>query len=96
LELVAKMRGLMGSSAIILQFYSFKYISIADSTVICFATPVFVTLAAHVCLGEKSGIIPVIAGVVVLLGVGVIARPPLITGEEEFNNDNLVCHYNRI
>jgi len=62
----------------------------ADSMVISFSTPVFVTLVAHLFLGEKCGILPVVSGVVVLLGVGVITRPPLLTGNEAFDSDNLV------
>jgi drug/metabolite transporter (DMT)-like permease len=73
-----------------MQFYSLKYINLADSMVISFSTPVFVTLVAHLFLGEKCGIIPLISGIIVLGGVGVITRPPMLTGQEEFDMNNLV------
>ncbi|ODN00876.1 Solute carrier family 35 member G1 [Orchesella cincta] len=83
-------RGVTGASAVTLQFYSLQFISMADSSVIAFSTPVFVSLASHVFLGEKSGFVPVISGVITLLGVGVITRPPLFTGESEFDRETLI------
>ncbi|CAL8125727.1 unnamed protein product [Orchesella dallaii] len=84
------LRGLTGASAVVLQFYSLQFISMADSSVIAFSTPVFVSLASHVILGEKSGFVPVISGIITLFGVGVITRPPMLTGGKEFDKDTLI------
>ncbi len=63
----------------------------ADSTVIAFSSPVFVVIVAWICLGEKCGVIPILCSFSVLIGVGIITRPPWITGEKEFDTELLVC-----
>lgn len=49
-----------------------------------------VTLLAHITLGEKCGFLPIFAGILSLLGVLIISRPPLLTGEDTFNADTLL------
>ena len=71
-------------------FTSIQKLSLADALSINSCRPVFVTFVAHLALGEPCGIFPVFAAIVSILGVGVIARPPLITGEESFNKETLV------
>ncbi|XP_021944944.2 solute carrier family 35 member G1 isoform X1 [Folsomia candida] len=77
-------RWLFGTTAILLQFLSLQYISVADSLVITVITPVFVTLVAHKVLGEKCGFIPILCAIVTVLGVGVMTRPSIFTGQKEF------------
>lgn len=62
----------------------------ADTAVISFSTPVFVTLIAHVVLGEKCGIIPILTAVSTVFGVAVMTRPPILTGQAEYNSETLV------
>lgn len=83
-------RGLVGSSADIFQYYSLKYLPLADSTVISFSTPIFVCIVAHFVLGEKCGVVPIFTALLTLCGVIVISKPPILTGEEEMNNTVLV------
>jgi drug/metabolite transporter (DMT)-like permease len=62
----------------------------ADSTVITFSAPVFVVVVAWIFLREKCGFIPFLTALFVLVGVGIIVRPPWITGEKEFDRKLLV------
>lgn len=81
---------MVGCSADIFQYYSLKYLPLADSTVISFSTPIFVCIVAHFVLKEKCGVVPIITAVITLCGVIVIAKPPILTGEEEMSNNVLV------
>lgn len=83
-------RGVLGGSALILLFYSIKSLSLADALVISSCRPVFVTFMAHVFLGEPCGIFPVFAATLTILGVGVIARPPILTGAEAVDTETMV------
>jgi len=66
-------------------------LTVADALVITACVPVFVAIVAHWLLGEKSGIFPIVAALLTILGVGIIARPPMLMGTEEFNSETLVC-----
>jgi uncharacterized membrane protein len=83
-------RAFVGCIAVIAHFYAIQYMTVADAMVIGSCSPVFVTFVAHLFLGEKCGIFPVVAGLLTIVGVAVIARPPMLTGEEEFDTDTLV------
>ncbi|OXA51262.1 hypothetical protein Fcan01_14188 [Folsomia candida] len=75
---------------VLLVFYSLRYITIADSSVISFSTPVWVTLLAHVTLGEACSVMTILAGVLSLAGVLIISRPPMLTGQESWDGDTLI------
>lgn len=64
-----------------------------DALVISSSTPVFVTLFAHYFLGEKCGVIPILSAVMTVFGVIVIAKPPHIFDNEEFDRKTMVCKY---
>jgi hypothetical protein len=49
---------------------------------------------AHFFLGERCGVIPIIVSLTTIIGVGVVAKPPLITGQDSFDNDKLVKEKN--
>jgi drug/metabolite transporter (DMT)-like permease len=66
-----------------------KYLSVADATVITHSQACFVLLVAHLVLGEKCGLIPTICGLGIIAGIFIIARPPLLTGNAEFDADTL-------
>jgi drug/metabolite transporter (DMT)-like permease len=83
-------RSILGFVAVILHFYAIQRLTVADAMIIGSCSPVFVTLVAHVFLGEKCGVFPIVAAVLTMLGVGVIARPPLLTGAQEYDTDILV------
>ncbi|ODN00885.1 Solute carrier family 35 member G1 [Orchesella cincta] len=84
------LRSAFGSTALFLHFYALKRIDVADVLVIGSCQPVFVTLAAYFFLGESCGVFPVFTALLTILGVGVISRPPILTGEEAFDNNALI------
>lgn len=92
-ELIAilkQVRGTLGGTALILLFYSIQNLSLADALVISSCRPVFVTVVAHVFLGEPCGIFPAFAALLSVVGVGFITRPPVLTGDDHFNEDTVV------
>ncbi|CAL8110017.1 unnamed protein product [Orchesella dallaii] len=88
--LVIFVRAFCGCTAVILQFYALNYIEIGDVTVISFTTPVFVSILAYFFLGEKLGIVPVLIALITLIGIGIITRPPILSGSQEFDPFNLI------
>lgn len=58
--------------------------------VITSSTSVFVTLLAHCFIGEKCAIVPILTAILTMAGVIVISRPPMLTGEEQFDTNILV------
>ncbi len=85
-----QVRAIVGFIASFLNFYALQLIPLADTRVIGSAKPVFVIFAARIFLGEPIGIFPVCAAMMTAAGVGIIARPPILTGEEKFEMDALV------
>jgi len=75
---------------VILRYFALEYLSIGDTAVITYATPILVTVLAHFCLGEKAGIVPFIAAFITFGGVIAMTRPPFLTGQESFDQENLV------
>lgn len=67
--------------------------TVADVAVINSCKPIFVTVAAFLFLGETCGFFPVILALLTMVGVVVITRPPLLTGEEEFDKGTLVYKF---
>ncbi|KAL7857545.1 hypothetical protein SRHO_G00164440 [Serrasalmus rhombeus] len=76
------LRGVLGSSAMILLYYAVFQMPLADATVIMFSNPVFTALLAWVFLKERCTIWDVIFTVFTLTGVILIARPPFMFGRE--------------
>ncbi|CAL8087961.1 unnamed protein product [Orchesella dallaii] len=91
--LVIFVRAFCGCTAVILQFYALNYIEIGDVTVISFTTPVFVSILAYFFLGEKLGVVPVLIALITLIGIGIITRPPILSGSQEFDPLNLVRNF---
>ncbi|XP_021958875.2 solute carrier family 35 member G1 isoform X2 [Folsomia candida] len=73
------LQGISGCSSIIFRFYSLEYITLADASVVSFSSPVLVAILAHFCLGEKCSVVSICVAILTVLGVMVIARPPLLT-----------------
>lgn len=82
----------MGFSAIICYFHAVKYIPVGDVSVIGSMQMVTVALCAHVTLGEKCGVVPALAAVVTLAGIAFIAKPPILTGQDEYDVNTLVLN----
>ncbi|CAG7677730.1 unnamed protein product [Allacma fusca] len=76
------LRSFFGCSAVLLQYYSLKYMSLADSSTVAYSSPVFVSILAYFFLGEPFGIFSFLSTLIALAGVACITRPPFITGEK--------------
>ncbi|OXA52147.1 hypothetical protein Fcan01_13029, partial [Folsomia candida] len=83
-------RSILTCNALLLHFYSLKNLDMGDALVISSSTPVFVTLFAHYFLGEKCGVIPILSAVMTVFGVIVIAKPPHIFDNEEFDRKTMI------
>ena len=79
-RLMLILRGILGSTSLMLQFYAFRHMPLADASVIVFSVPVYVAIFAKIFLGEPCGLFHGILVVLTLAGVTLIARPPLIFG----------------
>ncbi|XP_050755093.1 solute carrier family 35 member G1 [Gymnogyps californianus] len=73
-------RGFLGSSAMILLYYAFQVMPLADATVITFSSPVFTSLLAWIFLKEKYSIWDLLFTLFAITGVVLIARPPFLFG----------------
>nr|XP_060622813.1 solute carrier family 35 member G1 [Anolis sagrei ordinatus] len=73
-------RGLLGSSAMILVYYAFQVMPLADATVITFSSPVFTSLFAWIFLKEKYSLWDLLFTLFTITGVILIARPPFLFG----------------
>ncbi|XP_054840081.1 solute carrier family 35 member G1 [Eublepharis macularius] len=75
-------RGLLGSSAMILLYYAFQVMPLADATVITFSSPVFTSLLAWIFLKEKYSPWDLLFTLFTITGVVLIARPPFLFGSK--------------
>ena len=73
-----------------LRYYALEYLPIGDTVVIAYSTPILVTVFAHFILGEKAGVIPFGVAFTTLIGVAIVAKPPLVTGTESFTTETMV------
>ncbi|MDG1338790.1 MAG: DMT family transporter [Paracoccaceae bacterium] len=78
-------RGVVHTAAVILWFYAMTQIPIAEVTAMNYLSPVYVTLAAALFLGERLRPRRIVAIVVALLGALIILRP----GLRELNSGHL-------
>ncbi|XP_012269778.1 solute carrier family 35 member G1 [Athalia rosae] len=74
------LRSFVGTTGLMLSFYAFRHMPLADASVVVFSVPVFVAIFARIFLKEPCGIFNVITVCLTLIGVVLITRPPLIFG----------------
>ncbi|XP_036192446.1 solute carrier family 35 member G1 isoform X1 [Myotis myotis] len=74
------LRGVLGSTAMILLYYAFHTTSLADATVVSFSCPVFTSLFACMFLKEKYSLWDVLFTAFAITGVILIVRPPFLFG----------------
>ncbi|XP_047558009.1 solute carrier family 35 member G1 isoform X2 [Lutra lutra] len=74
------LRGVLGSTAMILLYYAFQATSLADATVITFSSPVFTSIFACIFLKEKYSPWDALFTVFTITGVILIVRPPFLFG----------------
>ncbi|KAH7904078.1 hypothetical protein BJ138DRAFT_1167165 [Hygrophoropsis aurantiaca] len=83
-------RGLCGFFGLFGMYYSLKYLSLADATVLTFLNPLTTALAGYLILKEAYSKREAAAAVCSLLGVILIARPPFLFGVNAHGNDSVV------
>ncbi|KAM8911582.1 solute carrier family 35 member G1 isoform 1-T1 [Lycaon pictus] len=81
------LRGVLGSTAMILLYYAFQATSLADATVITFSTPVFTSIFAWIFLKEKYSPWDALFTVFTITGVILIVRPPFLFGASAASGD---------
>ncbi len=64
--------------------------TIGDMTVIVFSSPVVTNFIAHFLVGEPCGFFFVFTAILTLCGVGLITKPPFITGASTFDYNTSV------
>ncbi|XP_027452713.1 solute carrier family 35 member G1 isoform X3 [Callorhinus ursinus] len=74
------LRGVLGSTSMILLYYAFQATSLADATVITFSSPVFTSIFACIFLKEKYSPWDGLFTVFTITGVILIVRPPFLFG----------------
>ncbi|XP_039315183.1 solute carrier family 35 member G1 [Solenopsis invicta] len=79
-RLILILRSFIGTTGLMLSFYAFRHMPLADASVIVFSVPVFVAIFARIFLKEPCGLFNVVTICLTLIGVVLITRPPLIFG----------------
>ncbi|XP_067015750.2 solute carrier family 35 member G1 isoform X2 [Anabrus simplex] len=74
------LRSFVGTTGLMLSFYAFRHMPLADANVVVFSVPVFVAIFARLFLKEPCGLFNVISVILTLIGVVLITRPPLLFG----------------
>lgn len=74
------LRCFTGTAALMLSFYAFRHMPLADASVIVFSVPVFTAIFARMFLKEPCGLFNVFSVILTLIGVVLITRPPLVFG----------------
>ncbi|XP_008563099.1 PREDICTED: solute carrier family 35 member G1 [Galeopterus variegatus] len=74
------LRGVIGSTAMILIYYAYQTTSLADATVITFSCPVFTSIFAWIFLKEKYSPWDALFSMFSITGVILIMRPPFLFG----------------
>ncbi|XP_054719285.1 solute carrier family 35 member G1-like [Uloborus diversus] len=75
-------RGLVGATSLFLRFVAFRYLPIADASVIIFSIPVFVAVLARIFLKEPCGFFHAFTVFLTLLGIVLITKLPVILADE--------------
>lgn len=79
-RLILFLRCFVGATGLLLSFYAFRHMPLADASVIIFSTPVFVAIFARVFLREPCGFFNAFTVFLTLIGVLLITRPSSIFG----------------
>ncbi|KAG8235407.1 hypothetical protein J437_LFUL018626 [Ladona fulva] len=76
-------RSFAGTTGLMLSFYAFRHMPLADASVVVFSVPVFVSIFARIFLKEPCGLFHAFTICLTLVGVALITRPPFLFGSEE-------------
>lgn len=80
-RLLLLLRGFLGTTSLMSQFYALRHMPLADASVIIFSVPVFVAIFARIFLKEECGLFHALNILLTLSGCVFIARPPFLFGE---------------
>lgn len=75
------LRSFTGTAALMLSFYAFRHMPLADASVIVFSVPVFTGIFARMFLKEPCGLFSIFSIILTLIGVVLITRPPILFSE---------------
>lgn len=75
------LRSFTGTVSLMLSFYAFRHMPLADASVIVFSVPVFTGIFAKLFLKEPCGLFNVFSIILTLIGVVLITRPPVVFGD---------------
>ncbi|KAL3271280.1 hypothetical protein HHI36_021770 [Cryptolaemus montrouzieri] len=79
-KIILFLRSFMGTAALMLSFYAFRHMPLADASVIVFSVPVFTAIFAKMFLKEPCGLFTVFSVILTLIGIVLITRPTVIFG----------------
>ncbi|XP_049942187.1 solute carrier family 35 member G1 [Schistocerca serialis cubense] len=79
-RLMLLLRSFVGTTGLMLSFYAFRHMPLADASVVVFSVPVFVAIFARLFLKEPCGPFHALTIALTLVGVVLITRPPLLFG----------------
>lgn len=79
-RIILLLRCFVGTSGLMLSFYAFRHMPLADASVIIFSTPVFVSIFARLFLKEPCGLFNIATIILTLVGVVLITRPTIVFG----------------
>lgn len=74
------LRSFTGTVSLMLSFYAFRHMPLADASVIVFSVPVFTGIFAKLFLKEPCGLFNVFSVILTIIGVVFITRPPVLFG----------------
>ncbi|KAF8621952.1 hypothetical protein AX15_007383 [Amanita polypyramis BW_CC] len=84
-RLLLVFRGASGFVGLSGLYFSLQYLSLSDATVLTFLSPLCTAVAGALFLHESFRLTQALAGIVSLIGVTLIARPPFIFGNGEMS-----------
>lgn len=79
-RIILFLRSFTGTAALMLSFYAFRHMPLADASVIVFSVPVFTAIFAKMFLKEPCGIFNIFSVILTLIGVVLITRPTSLFG----------------
>ncbi|XP_050435629.1 solute carrier family 35 member G1 [Adelges cooleyi] len=86
-RLMLLLRSFCGATALTLTYYAFRLMPLADASAIVFSVPIVVAVFARIFLKEPCGLFHYFALFLTMIGVIMIARPPILFNEsmEHYN-----------
>ncbi|KAM6499708.1 integral membrane protein DUF6 [Amanita muscaria] len=86
-RMILVLRGISGFISLFGMYFSLQYLSLSDATVLTFLSPLCTAAAGAIFLKESFRLSQALAGVVSLVGVVLIARPPFLFKGNSISTD---------